>query len=201
MDCCGLVALADADPLGCDGGMSMVLKGRYVYVCPACGCTTRSPRLDRVPGKFRDTVSLVDGCSYPSCRQIEQLCFWCEDEKWGMRGDSCMVLPRKIAGAENSSSSTSSALVAGPLEPYSEIWAFLTRTTYEDGTTRRTGRLSLSFESGMLGLLLNDTETGQYAFQNGSSLQDLLETTELRLTDGSLPWKASKYPSKGSGKK
>ncbi len=172
-----------------------------MYVCPACGCTTWSPRLDRVPGKFRDTTSLVDGQQYPSCRQIEQLCFWCEDGRWGIGDGTCMVLPRKTADAGNSSSSTSNALVAGPLEPYSEIWAFLTQTAYEDGSTRRTGRLSLSFESGMLGLLLNDAETGQYAFQNGSNLQDLLETTELRLSDGSLPWKASKYPSKGSNRK
>jgi len=179
----------------------MVRKGRYVYVCPACGGTTWSPRLDRVPGKFRDMASLVDGRQYSSCRQVEQLCYWCEGDKWGVGVKACMVLPRKIAGAGNSSSSTSSALAAGLLEPYSEIWAFLTQTAYEDGSTRRTGRLSLSCESGTLGLLLNDMETGQYAFLNGHSLQEMLETAELRMADGSLPWKASKYPSKATSKK
>jgi hypothetical protein len=110
-----------------------------------------------------------------------------------------MVLPRRTADAGNSGSCTSSALVAGPLSQYSELWAFLTSTTYPDGTLRRTGSLSLSCESGMLGLSLNDAETGQYAFLNGKDLEDLLTTAELRLTDGSLAWRPSRYARKGKG--
>jgi hypothetical protein len=45
----------------------------------------------------------------------------------------------------------------------------------------------------MLGLSLHDEETGQYAFLNGRSLDGLLEEVELRLSDGSLSWRASRF--------
>lgn len=174
----------------------MVRNGRYVYVCPACGGTTWSPRLGRSPGKFRETYSLVDGTAYPSCRQIEQLCFWCEAERWGEEVNTCMVLPRKGAIAPGSESSTSNVLAAGLLTQFSELWAFLVSTTHPDGAARQTGSLSLSFERGLLALSLNDTETGQYAYLNGKSVDDLLLQAELRLSDGSMPWRPSRYAGK-----
>jgi hypothetical protein len=81
----------------------------------------------------------------------------------------------------------------GLLKQFSELWAFLTQSTYEDGTRRKTGRLSLSCDVDMLGLSLHDEETGQYAFLNGRSLDGLLEEVELRLSDGSLSWRASRF--------
>jgi hypothetical protein len=108
-----------------------------------------------------------------------------------------MALPRKAAVAEGSQSSTSSALDAGPLKPLPQLWAFLTATCFEDGTTRKTGRLSLSFASGNLALLLNDEETGQYACLNGRSLSDLLADVELRLEADQMPWRASRYSARG----
>jgi len=107
-----------------------------------------------------------------------------------------MVLPRKAAAANGSESSTLKSLDAGQLTQYCELWGFLTQTQFEDGKPRRTGRISLSFESGMLGLLLTDEETGQYAFLNGRSLDDLLADAELRLADGSLNWRPSRYGSR-----
>lgn len=104
-----------------------------------------------------------------------------------------MALPRKTVSAEGSGSSTSNALVAGPLSEYSELWAFVTQTAYPDGTKRRTGRLSLSCESGMLGLLLTDDETGQYAFLNGRDVTGLLTEADLRLGDGSLSFRPSRF--------
>ena len=105
----------------------------------------------------------------------------------------CMVLPKKGASATASESSTLSAKAAGPLSTYSEIWAFLTQTLWPDGTSRQTGKVTLSCDLDLLGLSLQDTETGQYAFMQGRDLSALLEEVELRLTDGSLPWRPSKY--------
>jgi hypothetical protein len=105
-----------------------------------------------------------------------------------------MVLPRKVAGAATSESSMLKPLVAGPLEQYSELWAFLTRTAFEDGQRRLTGKISLSCESGLLGLLLSDSETGSYTFLNGSNLTDMLTEVEIRLDEGTVTWKTSKYP-------
>jgi hypothetical protein len=128
------------------------------------------------------------------------LCWWCRSRHSPSEVKSCMALPRKTALAETSESSTSSAMAAGLLSEYSELWAFLTAVTYPDGSKRLTGKISLSCESGQLGLLLTDPETQAYAFLNGKSLTDLLTDAELRLSDGSLSWRASKYPSRGKGR-
>lgn len=121
------------------------------------------------------------------------LCWWCREMHSPAEVEICMALPRKTAAANGSASSTSKPLAAGLLKQYSELWEFLTAETYPDGTKRRTGRISVSFESGLLGLLLTDEETGQYAFLNGRDLDDLLADGELRLADGSLSWRPSRY--------
>ena len=128
------------------------------------------------------------------------LCWWCRERHGPDEVVKCMALPRKTASAANSESSTLNALDAGPLAQYSELWAFLTQTAYPDGQKRQTGKISLSFESGLLGLLLTDSETASYAFLNGRGVTDLLTEAELRLADGSLSWRVSKYPARGRGK-
>lgn len=173
--------------------MSMVRSRTRVYWCPSCGATSVKPRFGRVPGKVRETVSLVDGVSYPSCARHEQLCYWCEVGFWGGEGERCMAFPTRPAAAASSGSSLSSALAAGPLKPYPELWDFLTTTVLADGGSRQTGRLSVCFESGVLKLSLTDDHTGQYASLSGRNLDDLIAEVELRLADGSLPWRPSNF--------
>jgi len=111
-----------------------------------------------------------------------------------------MSVPRLNNVKGNSGSSTSSALAPGVLKPYLELWAFLTQTTYEDGSPRRPGKLALSCESGQLGLCLTDGDTGQYAFLNGTDLELLLLDAETRLEAGTLAFKPSKYAPQGRRK-
>jgi len=108
-----------------------------------------------------------------------------------------MVLPRKNAVANGSASSTSNALDPGPLTPFSELWGFLTQVLWEDGKPRLPGKITLSCDVDMLGLSLQDAETGQYAYLNGRSLGSLLEEAELRLADGSLSFRPSRYGKAG----
>jgi len=138
----------------------------------------------------------VNYVNRPPATVVNVLCWWCRNMHSPGEVPLCMALPRKAADANGSPSSTSNALVAGPLKDLPEIWGFLTATSYPDGTKRRTGRLSVSFESGMLGLLLTDDETGQYAFLNGRNLDDLMAEAELRLADGSLSFRPSRYGSR-----
>ncbi len=130
----------------------------------------------------------------------EVLCAFCRDYHHPDEVEKCMVLPRKTAAVESSQSSMSSALDAGQWKLFPELWAFLTTSVFEDGASRRTGRLSVSFESGALRLSLTDEETGQYASLSGRRLDDLFLDLELRLAEGSLPWKASRYASRAKGK-
>ncbi len=121
------------------------------------------------------------------------LCPACRERHSPAEVEACMVLPRKSASASTNGSSTSSALDAGPLTEYSELWAFLTAATYPDGSKRRTGRISLSCDVDLLGLSLIDDETGQYSFLNGKSIAGLLTEVELRLADGTLSWRVSRF--------
>jgi hypothetical protein len=82
------------------------------------------------------------------------------------------------------------------LSAFSELWAFLTLGTFEDGTRRQTGRLSFTCDVDLLGVSLQDDETGQYAYLNGRSLDDLLLEAELRLKEGTMPWRPSRYAGK-----
>lgn len=171
----------------------MARSERYVYECPSCGGLTFVPRLGRIQGKSRDVISLVDGRQYPSCRRIQQLCYWCEVDRWGAEERTCMAFPTVPVPAASSGSSSSSALAAGPLKQYPELWDFLTTSIMPDGLPRQTGRLSVCFESGVLKLSLTDDHTRQYASLSGRNLDDLLTEVELRLSDGSLPWRPSSF--------
>jgi hypothetical protein len=156
--------------------------------------------LTALGGKVRPYFRDRDGRPSPGVVITEVLCWWCRERHHPDEVEKCMALPRKPAAVNGSASSTSKSLGAGLLSPFSELWGFLTTTQYEDGTKRQTGKLSVSCESGMLGLLLTDPETGQYAFLNGHSLDDLLLEAETRMGDGSLSWRPSRWQGKGRGK-
>ncbi len=130
----------------------------------------------------------------------EVLCCFCRNYHHPDEVNKCMVLPRKTAAVEGSQSSTSNALDAGQWKLFPELWEFLTASVFPDGASRRTGRLSVSFESGAIRLSLTDDETGQYASLSGRKLDDLFLDLEVRLAEGSLPWKASRYASRNKGK-
>jgi hypothetical protein len=134
-----------------------------------------------------------DGRDYPPVVVAEVLCCFCRERHSPAEVLSCMVLPRKTAAAGGSPSSTSRRLAAGPLTEYSELWAFLTCPTHPDGVSRLTGSLSLSCDVGMLKLSFQDDETGHYACLTGWDLVEMLTEVELRLGDGSLSWRPSRF--------
>jgi hypothetical protein len=121
------------------------------------------------------------------------LCWWCREHHLASEVEQCMSLPMKRASAGNSKSSTSSALVAGLLQPYSELWAFLTARTYPDGTKRLTGRLSLCCDSGGIRLSCTDDQTGLYVSLLGNSVDDVFLAFEAGLAADDLPWRESKF--------
>lgn len=154
-------------------------------------------RLKELGGRVHPYFQDRDG--RPFVRMVVEvvLCWWCSEYHPPSEVRKCMALPRKTPGTESSESSTSKPLDPGPLKQFSELWEFLTATCYSDGSKRRTGRLSVSFESGALKLSLSDDETGQYACLSGRNLTSLLEDAELRMDDGTMPWRSSKYGPRG----
>lgn len=178
----------------------MVRKRLYVYECPACGGSCHALRMLTLGGKVREPFRDRDGRLEPGVEIRRVLCWWCRTYHDPAEVTACMALPEKKATAESSTSSTSSVSAPGLLSQFTELWAFLTATSYPDGRSRMTGRISLSFDAGLLGLLLQDDQTGQYAFLNGRGLDDLLLEAETRLADGSLAWRASRFQPRKRGR-
>jgi hypothetical protein len=104
-----------------------------------------------------------------------------------------MALPRKVDVAKGNGSLSSVAKTGTLLAQYVEVLAFLSATSYPDGQRRQTGSLSLRFDSGQWRLSATDTETSSYVTLEGSTPDDLLLLFEAGLSDGSLPWRASKF--------
>ncbi len=132
---------------------------------------------------------------------VRVLCWWCRSYHSPAEVEKCMSLPERRATAEPSALSTSNSLAAGLLSQYSELWAFLTQTSYPDGRRRQTGRLSLSCESSGLRMSLTDEQTGLYASLTSRSLDDLLLAIETGMAANDLPWRESKYSPGKNGKK
>jgi len=175
----------------------MVRKVRTVYECPDCMGIAEAIRLTALGGKVREYFRDRDGRPSPGVVIRSVLCWWCREMHSPGEVSTCMVLPRKTSAVAGSGSSTSKSLGAGPLEQYSELWAFLTAIAYPDGQPRKTGRLSVSCESDLLKVSLTCDETASYATLSGRNLLSILEEIELRLTDGSLTFKPSKYARSG----
>lgn len=171
----------------------MVRRRPYRYSCPDCKTMSWCVEMTALGGKVREPFMPRDGNGQPAVKVVEVLCWWCRNFHSPAEVEGCMALPEKRAANGSSTSSTSNALEKGLLEQYAELWEFLTATSYPDGRKRQTGRLTVSFDAGLLGLLLTDEETGQYAFLNGRNVTTLLEEAELRLSDGSLSWRVSRY--------
>jgi len=174
----------------------MVYYRRVVKRRPACITDEEMASLLDAARRWESHFQARDGFVSPPVEIRTVLCPYCRERHEPAGVDICMVLPRKTATADSSGTSTLKPLVAGLLSQYSELWAFMTAETFPDGAKRRTGKISLSCDKGMLGLLLTDDETNAYAFLNGTSLDDLLDEAELRLGDGTLTFRPSKYQSR-----
>jgi len=162
-----------------------------VYECTACGVLTPEVLLSSLGGKVREPFRARDGSLAPGVRIMRVLCWWCRTFHPPEEVESCMKIPSRSAHQNGDGGSSSSALVPGLLAQYSELWAFLLGTDTVTGALRKSGSLSLKCSSALLGLTLNDAETGQYCFLQGRNLDDLLLMAEAGLGDGSLPWRVS----------
>jgi len=95
-------------------------------------------------------------------------------------------------------SSTSSASQGELLQPFSELWEFLSGTTYASGTPRQTGRLSLCLDADGVKVTLTDPSSRSYCVRSAASLDDALLHLEVAMKEGSLKWLPSSF---ANGKK
>lgn len=177
----------------------MIRRGRYVFVCPDCGQTTFRVSLYVSPGRVRETVSLVDGRSYPSCRQVEQLCFRCLLRRGVDEETLCMALVRPVVVEENGSTSCLTAKMPPWLSQYPELWEFLSKPSYKDGKPRQLGKVSLQLVSTGVQMTLTDPSSSAYCCRQACGLKEAMELFEEGLATSSLVWRRS-GPLKGKRK-
>lgn len=106
-------------------------------------------------------------------------------------------LPTKQTRESLDTSCGSTAKPSSTFDSFPELWAFLTSSLFPDGTKRQTGKMSLSFDSGIWSLVLTDLHTQLYACLNAPSVDDLILMAEARLAESTMPWRASNYGPKG----
>jgi hypothetical protein len=94
--------------------------------------------------------------------------------------------------------SSSTASQGQLLSQFSELWEFLSGTTYASGKSRLTGHLSLRLDVEGCKVTLTDPSTHSYCTRVGQSLDDVLLLFEVGLSEGSLKWLPSSF---GNGRK
>jgi hypothetical protein len=74
---------------------------------------------------------------------------------------------------------------------YPALWEFLTVMSWEDGTARAPGSLSVFFGGYGLQAALNDKDGGLVAFVSGDTLTALLEALDQGIANDALDWRRS----------
>jgi len=165
-----------------------VVKRRPASLTEEEWCTLLATRfVDR--GYFRDR----DGWSPPP-PDIAGLVMQAKltDLRWRCEVLWVSLLKPAVNGASHG---VSSATVAQGklLADYSNIWEFLTSTSWSDGTSRIPGSLSLKLTSGSLQVTLTDPSTATYCCRSALVLEDALTALEMAFLDGTLGWRRSSY--------
>lgn len=137
-----------------------------------------------------------DGCDQPRV-DVSDLLYekQLRDLAWRVER-LCMALQKPSTSRSTDGQSSSTAHPGQMLSQFSEIWEFLSRSVYADGSIRTPGTISLKCASAGVQVTLTDPSSSSYCCQTASSLDDAFLALEVGLKEGTLPWRASGY-SKG----
>lgn len=120
--------------------------------------------------------------------------------KWRVEDLMCAMLRPKTSTPANGQSA-SVASQCELLAPFSELWEFLVKASYSDGSLRATGQMSVKSVSGGLQVTLTDPTSATYCCLTATSLQDAFLALEIGLKEGSLAWRPSGYAREHKTKK
>jgi hypothetical protein len=102
-----------------------------------------------------------------------------------------MGLKKRSAGLERSSQGASIESFGSWAKTYPSLCEFLASTTYEDGSSRECGTLTLGTADGRLRVSLNDKDTNQYCFLTADSLEKALKRACQAIEAGDGDWRES----------
>jgi len=107
--------------------------------------------------------------------------------------------PPKVTG-----SGVASQAIARPgklLSGWPNVLAFLSLTSWPDGSQRKTGEITLGTENGLWKARIKDPEGIRVAFYAADTVDDLLSQLDERLESDRLEWRLDGYELAKSKKK
>lgn len=169
-------------------------RKRGLNKCPACLTIAECQYLTSLGRKVREPFRDRDGRLCPGVVVRSVLCWWCRERHSPDEVEKCMAIERPAALKGGGSTSCSTAKMPPWLSQYPELWEFLSKPSYRDGTPRQLGKISLGWSSDGIQVTLTDPSSSGYCSRHYPSLDDALGALEIGLVDQSLSWRASGPP-------
>ncbi len=157
----------------------------------ACLTEREKATLKRLGGVCRPGWQIPKRNSFGLCWPHDILCWWCRRMHPASEVATCMAIERPKPALDNGSTSSLTAKRPPWLSQFPELWEFLSKPSYKDGTPRQLGKVSFGLNSAGIQMTLTDPSSSTYCSRNYPTMEDALLAFELGLADGSLTWKAS----------
>lgn len=158
---------------------------------PACLSKEECVRLTALGGVPREHDTSAMGKPYPPIVIRRILCWWCREMHSPDEVEACMAIERPKPVESNGSTLSLTAKMPPWLSQFPELWEFLSKPSYKDGTPRQLGKVSFGLNSGGIQMTLTDPSSSTYCSRNYPTMEDALLAFEVGLGDGSLTWRAS----------
>jgi hypothetical protein len=117
------------------------------------------------------------------------------------RGVSCPMLKREQFRVHASGVAETCLELCALSKQVPSLIEFLSQSTWEDGTSRQTGTLTVMVHDGVLKAAVNDRESSSSAFVSGKSFTSLLKAVDKGLAEGSLDFRVKVPYTPQRGKK
>jgi hypothetical protein len=104
-----------------------------------------------------------------------------------------MALKKRSPSSRESSTSNVGALPGKLLSGWPSFLEFLSSSVWEDGTKRELGKVSIRVESGRWRMQLNDPNTGEVAWADGDTPEDVLSLVDDALANDKINWQVDRY--------
>jgi len=186
--------VASAHDLRSDRGVTMVRKGSKVNSCLATMSMEEAILLRARGGLVRPYFQERDCRPHPAPVVTRILCHWCREYHSPGEVEACMAIPKPVATESNGSLSSATAKMPQWLSGCAQLWEFLTKPSYADGTQRQLGKVSLCFVSGGLQVTLTDPTSSTYSSRVYRDLETALLEIEEALESGMITWRPSGPP-------
>lgn len=103
-----------------------------------------------------------------------------------------MALKKPVPVGQNGSDGRRASSESTYLAPFSALMEFLCSVSWEDGSKREPGTLSIGITTGRWSLRVKDPNGKRYAYLTGVTIDEALESLERGLESDDLDWREDK---------